>query len=325
MTRNEYIIRLEGEYEQQRRKNEEELEARIAEIDAVDPKISELKSGIASLALDTMRRLLDPALTQEQRTAIGEETRAKGLKYNAEIRTRLKAAGYPENYLEMRYRCEKCRDTGYVGDVRAMQCECFKNALARLSFSDGGLSEADRQRFECFDLTIFPDEGGQRLNAGRMLSLCERYADSFPHTEKQNLLLTGGSGLGKTFLLNCIYARVIDRGHAATRISAFRLLEAMRRQHLANSPDDYVFDPLLKTPLLLIDDLGTEPMMKNITLEYLYTLLNERMAAGLHTVIATNLSPVKLKETYGERVASRLLDRTKCIPLEFTGKDLRLL
>ena len=85
------------------------------------------------------------------------------------------------------------------------------------------------------------------------------------------------------------------------------------------------FDQLLSVPLLLIDDLGSEPMMRNITVEYLFTLLNERMAARRHTVIATNLSPLQLQEIYGERVSSRLLDRTRCATMRLEGKDLRRL
>ena len=78
-----------------------------------------------------------------------------------------------------------------------------------------------------------------------------------------------------------------------------------------------------REPMLLIDDLGTEPMMRNITVEYLFTLLNERAAAKRHTVVATNLTPTQLRERYGERVASRLLDKTCTAPVLFTGKDLR--
>ena len=140
-----------------------------------------------------------------------------------------------------------------------------------------------------------------------------------------NLLLSGSGGLGKTFLLNCVFERVISRGFSAVRITAFRMLEAMRRQCFGAADGDVSFDQLLEAPLLLVDDLGSEPMMKNITVEYLFTLLNERMAAGRRTVIATNLSPVQLKERYGERVASRLLDRSKGLLIQLEGKDLRLL
>ena len=155
-----------------------------------------------------------------------------------------------------------------------------------------------------------------------LVGMCEEYADGFPQTRFRNLLLTGAGGLGKTFLLNCIYARVMDRGLSAVRITAFRMFETMRQQHMGAGEADG-FDSLISAPLLLIDDLGTEPMMRNITVEYLFMLLNERIIAKRHTVIATNLSMEQLKERYGERVYSRLMDHSAVIQL--TGKDLRTL
>ena len=129
--------------------------------------------------------------------------------------------------------------------------------------------------------------------------------------------------MGKTFLLNCIFERVTTRGFSAVRITAFRMFEAMRQQHIGNDEKFTGFSDLIDAPLLLIDDLGTEPMMRNITVEYLFTLLNERAAAKRHTVVATNLTPAQLKERYGERVASRLLDRSLCAAVQLKGKDLR--
>jgi DNA replication protein DnaC len=65
-------------------------------------------------------------------------------------------------------------------------------------------------------------------------------------------------------------------------------------------------------------------MLRNVTVEYLFTLLNERCAQRKHTVIATNLSPSQLQERYGERVSSRLLDNARCALIAMRGKDLRL-
>ena len=121
-----------------------------------------------------------------------------------------------------------------------------------------------------------------------VMNLCERYADAFPRNDRRNILLCGEGGLGKTFLLNCIFERVTSRGFSAVRITAFRMFEAMRQQHLSNDDKFDGFSALIEAPLLLIDDLGTEPMMRNITVEYLFTLLNERAAAKRHTVVATN-------------------------------------
>ena len=114
-------------------------------------------------------------------------------------------------------------------------------------------------------------------------------------------------------------------GFPAVRVTAFRLFETMRRQHVGGDEDFDGFSELIEAPLLLIDDLGTEPMMRNITVEYLFTLLNERMAARRHTVVATNLTLVQIKERYGERVASRLLDKGACRIIQLKGKDLRTL
>ena len=187
------------------------------------------------------------------------------------------------------------------------------------------MAGTDEQCFERFDERIFPEEDGQRARMGRARELCEDYANNYPDTKNLNLLITGTIGQGKTFLLNCIYERVVSRGQAAIRISAFRMFEAMRRHHRFSSAEEREFTELMEVPLLLIDDLGTEPMMNNITVEYLFLLLNERMANRRHTVIATNLSPAQLNEHYGERVASRILDRSRGATIKFSGKDVRLL
>ena len=79
---------------------------------------------------------------------------------------------------------------------------------------------------------------------------------------------------------------------------------------------------MLTCPLLLIDDLGTEPVLRNITVEYLFLLLNER--EGMATVTATNLTPAQLMNRYGERVCSRLLDKRQSEVILLKGQDLRL-
>ena len=210
-----------------------------------------------------------------------------------------------------------------MGEAPARFCECFEARLRLRQYEDGSMAGLDEQNFGRFDPAFIPEADRQRELMCGAREVCERYADGFPDTERRNLLLTGAGGLGKTFLLNCIFERVTSRGLSAVRITAFRMFELMRQQHMANDDRFDGFSALIEAPLLLIDDLGTEPMMRNITVEYLFTLLNERNAGKRHTVVATNLSPAQIKERYGERVASRLLDRTSTIPVQLKGKDLR--
>ena len=84
------------------------------------------------------------------------------------------------------------------------------------------------------------------------------------------------------------------------------------------------FSAVLEAPVLLLDDLGAEPIINNVTIEQLFTLLNERELNGLHTVISTNLTPAELQSRYTERIGSRLLDKRSTSMLPFYGDDVRL-
>lgn len=324
MTRSEHIRILLEEYAHQRAANEEALNFRIKQVCRIDPKIAELRKESASLALNTMRSILSYQ-THEERAAAAEAMKKRGQEINKEIRERLKRAGLSEHTLDMQYRCKLCRDTGYVGDAPARFCDCFAIRLRFRQHEDGTMAGLDEQNFSKFDENVIPEADGQRAQMLQARKLCEEYANTFPETRYRNLLLTGTGGLGKTFLLNCVCEKVLARGYSAVRITSFRMFEAMRQQHMGNDESFTGFSSLIEAPLLLIDDLGTEPMMRNITVEYFFTLLNERAAAKRHTVFATNLNPVQLQERYGERVASRLLDKTCCAPILLKGKDLRTL
>ena len=323
MNRSEYIRTLLEDYARQRAANDADLNARMRDAETRDPEIARLRADNVSLALNTMRTILALS-TQEERTAAAEKMRNQGIANNAEIRRRLNALGLPEDYLETHYRCPICRDTAYVGEAPSRFCDCFEARLRTLQHEDGSMAGVSEQNFDTFDLNRFPEANGQRSEMAKARKICEDYANNFPNLTRRNMLLTGTGGLGKTFLLNCIYARVADRGLSAVRITAFKLFEAMRKQHIGSDDSFDGFTSLIEAPLLLIDDLGTEPVMRNITVEYLFTLLNERNLNRRPTVIATNLTLIQLQERYGERVTSRMVDRSQTILILLKGKDLRL-
>ena len=327
MTRREIIAQLEQEYAQQRQRDEEALQRRTEAAFRADPEILHLRTENASLAVQAMRRIMaDPNSAREA----GEEMKRRGMENNRRIRQRLKAAGLPEDQLEMQYACPLCRDTGYVGEVHQRFCTCFEKRLMQRMFSDSGISGTGSERFETFDPNFIPDEClpekkfTQRRLTVRVKELMEAYADAYPDTDKPNIVLSGESGLGKTFLINALAARLIERGFAPMKVTAYQLFEAMRRQHFHAAEGDESLRPYIDAPILLIDDLGSEPLMKNITVEYLYLLLNERCAARRHTVIATNLTPDQIKERYFERIYSRLFDQRISAVYRLEGKDLRL-
>ena len=318
MTRAERVRALLDEYARQRYQNEREQREREREAFARDPELEALRARSVSLAAQSLRAAMNEP-DADKRRAIAGDMRQKGALLNAETRRRLRALGLPEDYLEEHYRCPVCRDTGYVGDAPARFCACFERRLAM-----GEQGRQGAQTFEAFNAAFVPEENGQRARLLEAKGLLEEFADRYPQARWRNIVLSGAGGLGKSFLLNCVYERVNSRGFAATRTTAYRMFDAMRRRHVGDAEDADGFAALLETPFLLVDDLGTEPMMRNITVEYLFLLVNERMEAGLSTMATTNLTPAQIQERYGERVCSRLFDRASALTIKLEGKDLRL-
>ena len=80
---------------------------------------------------------------------------------------------------------------------------------------------------------------------------------------------------------------------------------------------------IVEVQMLMLDDLGAEPLTENTTIVQVLHLLEERQQAGRSTVISTNLNEKELRERYTERVASRVLDRRHCTLIPLEGDDVR--
>lgn len=313
---------LLAEYRAHKEEAEREADRVRARIAEEVPVYADLSGAISGILLETSRRALEDPPNAQQ---IAQEGRQRVLRLQKEAEGALAAAGYSPEALQPHYHCPICKDTGFVGSPVHEYCACIKVALMRRLYDAANIGD---ETFENFDLRIFsdvPDKKtgkSQRQNMASYRNYCEAYADAFPDVRRRNLLLTGPTGLGKTYLLNCISARLLDRGKAVLRLTAYRMLDAMRRYH--RGQDDGGLELMTTAEVLVIDDLGTEPMLENITIEYLFTLLNERRANRLPTLVATNLTPRELQARYTERIFSRLVDRSETQVLLFFGEDVRL-
>ena len=311
--------------EAQRAANLMEEKRRRAEAEEKSPDVAKLLAARQKLFFGGMRgAFASPAKAKE----ISQNMQTEMERINAELRIALAAVGFPEDYLQPVYRCRECRDTGYVGEPVHEQCGCLKRAVMNRLYQSEGLQGLEKENFEAFDESIFPDEPiegrktSQRAFIKKCRQFCEEYADTFAMGDGKGLLLCGRSGLGKTFLMNCVAQRVLERGYSVVVISAYKLIEAMRRYQFGEDSGEQVQD-LLSCDLLCIDDLGSEPMLRGVTVSSLYHIINERRNANRATVITTNLDSDLLYEKYDDRIAARLTDPSRMKVIPFVGTDVR--
>ncbi len=288
-----------------------EREAHVAEIRTMLPEAYELEMKISS----TGPRIFRAALNGESKDAI-EKIKAETLSLTEKLRAMLKEHGYPENYLDVNYECDKCSDTGYRGFE---MCSCLKEALAKAAFESSGLANlAKTQSFDTFDLSFY--EGRDRERIARNVQLLRDFAENFDTKIGSNWLLFGATGLGKTHLSTSVAATVINSGHSVIYESVSQVISAYEEKRFGG---DYTSDRDRKyseCELLIIDDLGTE-VTNQFTTSCLYSLINERIVMNLSTIINTNLGQGEIRERYTDRIASRLFG--EYMPLGFSGRDVR--
>ena len=185
-----------------------------------------------------------------------------------------------------------------------------------------------KENFDAFDLDVYDDdyfEEGSEVSARANAEIALEKATNFVHNFKQkggNLLLLGKTGCGKTFMSNCIAKSLLDQGVSViyfTSSELFRVFEEQTFKKNANVAElhDHIFD----CDLLIIDDLGTE-FQNSFTTARLFQCLNERLLRNKSTIISTNLMLEDLRDTYSERITSRVFSNYEVIKL--IGNDIRI-
>lgn len=218
----------------------------------------------------------------------------------------------------VKHSCTKCSDTGYiVTDGKKTRCNCFNKMIIEESAKDENCKCFPS--FNDFDETIFSSDIKEQIHNIRLYA--QKYAENYPEVKKPNLVLCGNTGTGKTFLLSCIYSELKKKGLSVVYITAGKLFDILRK-YAFNEIND--IDVLTNCDMLIIDDLGTEPLFNNITVEYMFLLFNERSRNNKPMCISTNLKPDEIKSRYTERIASRLFDKSTTNMLLIPGNDLRL-
>ena len=303
-------------YQRAREQALEECRLRQEAVYARFPRLREITEARKALTYQLGRSLLAQEDPQSTRKAYAANMQA----LLREERALLKENNIPPAFLEPVWRCDACQDTGYVTgeDGVKRMCACLTQRMLAEQFTQGQVSR--RERFETFQEDIFPTPR-QRKATCKARDICKDYAERFPGNNPPGLLILGQAGLGKSFLLNCVAVRVLERGFSVLSLPAYDYMQAV----LAALRDRQPMPDFHAPDLLILDDLGAEPMLNNITRENLTNLLDARQRQGWASAFSSNFTREQIINEYGERFAFRLLSPRNTLTLELIGENLRLL
>ena len=210
-----------------------------------------------------------------------------------------------------KYECQICNDTGVAG---GRICKCLTNALNQ-KLTKEFCSQTTFKTFSDSDDNITTEEDKKSIEWLKL------WCNKYPLNTKLNTNIIGGPGSGKTFLLECVASELINKNAVVCYKTAFELNELARLYHCDSS---YEFNDCINADVLLIDDLGTEPILKNVTKEYLYNLINTRQINKRPTFISTNLSLNNILDRYDERIFSRLSNKNLSVNILLNSSDKRM-
>lgn len=306
--------------EDRRRQNEINLEKRKNEVFEKVPRIEELEKEITKKNLDRIRNLVHYANTENitREIEILEQERNNLLIKN----------NFPLDYLEMKYHCDICKDTGVDG---TKICSCRKKIKIDQLFEKSEIEEILKtQNFDNFDLSLFRKDRqqGELISPYENMKLIKEdlfeYAKNFTD-ESQNLYLFGPVGTGKTFMLNCIANEVLKEGNSVVYLSESDLVnEVLEFKYAFSETKSELrpkFDSIFNSDLLIIDDLGSNPINEN-SKSAVFEVINKRLVKKLPVIISSNLTTEQLRNKYDTRIYSRIVG--EYFSMYFYGNDIRM-
>lgn len=320
------IIRSYNRIQLENRRNQNE---RVALIYDKIPRIKEINDEISSMSLNTAKILLENDSEDNNGCSSIKEFRHNLNMLKSEKQDLLKKNGFPPDYLDIHYKCKDCQDTGYIDNKK---CHCFKKAEIEILYNQSNIREIlTYENFDNFNIDYFNDSDVDsvtgktpKANMRSVLNICKDFVNNFQNKDKKyfNLLFFGKTGVGKTYLTNCIAKELIEKTSSVIYLSSINFFDILSHAEFDKIDDDAKNKAaqIMECDLLIIDDLGTE-LSNSFTNSALFNIINERLLNSKSVIISTNLVFSELMERYSERLTSRLAKEYTF--MKIYGEDLR--
>ena len=301
------------EYDSLQLQNKHELNKRFDEVYGKIPEYQALVESVPSVSMSYTRKFLDCDMNAK------EELNKELERIKAKKQDLLLQNGYPADYLELKYHCKACKDTGYI---TGQKCTCLKNKILSITYAQSNLSELlSKNNFENLSTEYY--EGEDLVQFNNVVSLCHDMVDHF-ETKRDNMIFYGKVGVGKSFLSCCIAKEILDKGYSVLYFSSSHLFDSLATSTFGKDSKENLYtskEDIYNCDLVVIDDLGTE-MINSFVCTSLFSLITERSLRNKSTIISTNLGLSEISELYTDRIFSRLVANYQLCKL--SGPDIRI-
>ena len=330
MVNNSVLVDLLKKYDQKQIQANFNAENRKKELYNKVPRLQEIENELNSYAIKSAKAILS-----NSNAASLAQLQEKVNSLKQERVSILEKEGKNLNYLLPKYECSKCKDTGYVlENNKSTMCSCLKQEILNIEYNSSNIGNLDRENFKKFNINLYSDEVNEekynsdispRDNIKLIGKEVKKFIKNFDNPAEKNLLFSGGTGLGKTFLSNCIVAELLAQGKTVLYQTAPVMLDSLISDLFAKPGEQKnLSENLLSVDLLVIDDLGTETI-NSMKFTELYKIINTRLLSQngkiTKTIISTNLNLKSLLKTYDERLISRFVGYYNVY--RFYGDDIR--
>ena len=317
-------------YENNRNKKLEEVEFKKEKLYKENPRFSEIDDELSTLSIQASKNLIN-----SNNFEYLDKLRKQIEKLKKEKHDLLISVTNDENYLKPNYDCTLCNDTGYVtNNYNTQMCTCLKQKLFDMEYNKTNISNMANHTFDKFLSTVYSDKVDKEKynsdvspkdNIEIIKKISMNFINNYDNIEEKNLLFTGNTGLGKTFLSECIANELLKNGKNVLYQTAPVMLDSIINYRFGKE-DGSIYKSILDVDLLIIDDLGTESM-NSMKFTELFNVINTRLLNQNNkitkTIISTNLSIQDLFKNYDERIVSRLIGNYNIC--RFYGDDIRLM
>ncbi len=326
------LKQLLKEYEKKRFIANTNFEYKKASFYKEHPELEDINNKLNNYAIALSKVILENNTEKAQK--MKEEF--ENLKLKKE--TILKNLNLPNDFFVPDYECKLCNDTGYIVDEnnKSVLCNCIKQKLFNIKYNSSNIGDLNKENFSTFDTSLYSTEINKdkfkanispRDNIENVRKIAEHFIENFDDPNEKNLLFTGNTGLGKTFLSNCIANELLKQDKTILYQSASSMLDSIIDYKFGKEEvSENIYKNILTVDLLIIDDLGTENI-NALKFAELFNIINTRLLnQNKHitkTIISTNLTMENLFKNYDERIVSRLVGYYNIC--RFFGDDIRFI